>query len=400
MRKRHSLLRTFHRKSRIEPLEARQMLAGDVLVAVSGGNLIVSGDDLDNQVAIHSAAEPGQYLVVGLNGTHVSLADGDGTPPSDRGGEAAVAPENGVIVNGVHRGARIRMGDGDDLVAVNNAHFHSDVSINTGAGGDTVIVGTLPPNSDGHPVLEGDTGEGTSEDPSTQPDVRVGIRGSLHIRTGADGDTVRVDNANIGRNLALATGEGEDHVGLGHRPASNPDEPGAGIPGAVGKEGEDPNATLHVRGRVRVALGAGNDELGMNHVHARAIAATGGVGDDHIAANGTASRSLFISGGRGEGIDTVNVHNGDAQMAAIRTGGGDDKVAITDSTFGLLAAGLGDGNDALVLGGTWARLALLSGGPGEEDLFRILGENMIAHQRIRGFELPPVQNDDNGDQVA
>lgn len=393
----HKPRRNSWRKARIESLEARQMLAGDVLVAVAGGNLVVTGDDLDNQIAIYSWAEPGQFVVVGLNGTNVSMANGNGSPPGEGGGEGLVAPENAVVVNGVRRGARIRMGDGDDLVVINDARFNGNVSIATGEGDDTVRIGVPVPGPNGPPIAEGDE---LPTEPDASPDVSVGnvsvgIRGSLRIRTGAGGDTVRVDNANIGRNLAVVTGGGDDSVSLGHRPAADPGAEGEteGVP-----HGDGPDASLRVRGRVHVRLGEGNDELGIRGVRARAIAATGGVGDDDIGVAGTDSRALFISGGRGDGADRVNVRNANARMAAIRTGGGDDHVAITDSAFGLLAVGLGEGNDVLALGGTSARLALLSGGPGEEDLFRNLGENMLAHQRIRGFELPPVSEDDANDE--
>ena len=86
------------RRARIEALETRQLLAGDVMVGVVGGNLVVQGDELGNQVAITAGAEPGSYVVRGLDGTNIVQASGEA-------GEGPAVHE--VVVTGVTRGARI-----------------------------------------------------------------------------------------------------------------------------------------------------------------------------------------------------------------------------------------------------------------------------------------------------
>src|SRR5262249_14916053 len=54
--------RTLH----VEQLEGRAMLAGNVTASVSGGNLIIRGDNVDNGVVI-SQTDPGTYLVTGID---------------------------------------------------------------------------------------------------------------------------------------------------------------------------------------------------------------------------------------------------------------------------------------------------------------------------------------------
>ena len=68
-------------------------------------------------------------------------------------------------------------------------------------------------------------------------------------------------------------------------------------------------------------------------------------------------------------------------------GDGADQVAIQDSTTQFLFAALGGGDDTLLLGGVQARLAILSGGAGDGDTLTLLGENMIRHRLVSGFEI-------------
>src|SRR3990170_3444629 len=95
------------RRGRFELLEQRQLLAGDVLVNVVDGILMVRGDALDNKIMIAAGAEAGDFVVTGLDGTTVHE---DGQTP---GAE--------VTVTGVHS-AKVGLGAGNDLVAVVGAN--------------------------------------------------------------------------------------------------------------------------------------------------------------------------------------------------------------------------------------------------------------------------------------
>ena len=48
---------------RFEQLEHKRMLAGDVMVDVVDGVLVIEGDELGNQIAITSGANPGEWFL-------------------------------------------------------------------------------------------------------------------------------------------------------------------------------------------------------------------------------------------------------------------------------------------------------------------------------------------------
>jgi hypothetical protein len=324
------------RTLRIESLEQKQMLAGDVLVDVVNGVLTLRGDDLANQVVVNSGEQPGSYVIHGLDGTRVLLAD---ETPDD------TVENSTLVVEGVRRGVIVNLGAGDDLLRVHDAVFRSNVAINMGAGNDRVAIGVLPPATETETTLVDDE---TGED---VPSVRLSQ--NLLIRTGEGNDTVVIDDT-VGRgSVAVLTGEGDDTVRLG-----------------LVEETDDEEATVDVNvsfGRgVAVDLGAGADSLIVNHLRAGGFHANGGAGADTMRIAGIHSLAIHVSGGVGEDSDDV---------------------AITDAVTRLLAVSLGGGDDKLSLGGVKAQLALLQGGRGEADTLTLLGENMIRHRRVAGFEI-------------
>lgn len=366
------------RRLRIESLEQKQLLAGDVLVNVVNGALNIQGDDLDNQIAVSSGQEPGTYLIRGLNGTNVIMAGDDTTDDTTGDTTNGAAPERAVVVEGVRRGIRANMGDGDDTVILNDLRVRRSVSINTGAGDDNVLVGVQPPDGPGPMPAATDAVE---EDAAT--DVSVAIRGSLNIRTGLGSDDVAINNTRGGGRLRVAAGADADTVRIG-RPevaADDTGEPGDGeeLVTAADDATATPEADVAFRRGVRVHLGAGQDTLAVNDLSTRHLRAHGGEGDDTMRLNGVHSRTIAVYGGRGDGADTVG---------------------IRDSATHVLFAALGDGDDTLNLGGVRAQLALLSGGAGDGDTLNELGENRIRYQRAIGFELgsdSEAENENRGE---
>jgi hypothetical protein len=214
------------------------------------------------------------------------------------------------------------------------------------------------------------------------------IKGGLRIVTGGGedrgisvDDDIDVVDVNIGRGLQIHTGDGVDDVLLKNINVGSNMAP---------KTGNSPSH--QTSGRVHVGLGDGTDRLVMSDIHAGRIVARGGEGNDEIRVGGTESRLLAIHGGRGEGSDRIKLSGVKAELASVRTAAGDDQVRVTDSAFKVLSVQLGEGSDSLAMSGVSARLAALSGGPGDADLLEQLGENLIAHERIRGFELPAVDD--------
>lgn len=339
------------RRFQLESLEPKQMLAGDVAVSVVNGTLFVQGDELDNQIAITSGETPGSYVIRGLAGTNVSMDDGDS--PTD------AAATQQVVVNGVRHGIHARMGEGDDVVHLNDLQTRGNVTIATGEGSDIVRVGrgpNLPEMSDDDRV------------PLAEPSVAIG--GNLLIRTGNGDDTVVVDHT-VGRGrLAISTGADSDAVRIGQR-----DLQIMGEDEETGENGGVSQFAPDVRfAAVNLHLGAGDDTASVSDTTARhSVSVQAGAGNDGVRLAGVRAQTIAIDGGRGEFTD---------------------KVAIRDSSTRLLFAALGDGNDVLTLGGVRAQLALLSGGRGDGDALNEVAENFIRRQRVIGFELPSTDDPD------
>lgn len=106
---------TFH----LEPLEARQMLAGNVTAVVNGaGDLIVNGDASANAISV-AVDSLGDVTVTGHDDTQVDTS----------GIDRAVS---GDIV--------IRLRGGDDWVTIDNELATADVRVSGSGGNDTLTV--------------------------------------------------------------------------------------------------------------------------------------------------------------------------------------------------------------------------------------------------------------------
>jgi hypothetical protein len=316
------------RKLRLESLEQKQMLAGDVTVSVVNGVLTLQGDDLDNQVAVSSGETAGTYVIQGLDGTLLHLGDAEGTSE--------------LLVEGVRRGVIANLGDGNDVLRINEASFRGNVAINMGEGDDRVSIGVVP-----------EVASEVEDDPTVDlPSVQFGQ--NLVIRTGAGDDTVVINDTRGRGVLGVSTGEGDDTVRLGL--ASEGEEEA---------ELDDEVLVSFVHG-VALDLGAGDDGLFVNHLRSGGFHANGGAGADTMRINDVKTHVMNITGGRGEDADSVVLNEVATQLLTVHMGAGDD---------------------SLTLSGVKARLALLHGGIGEADTLTLLGENLIRHRRVAGFEV-------------
>lgn len=386
--------RTRRDQLRMERLENKALLAGEVLVNVVGGHLLITGDAEANQIAVSSGEDPGSFVIRGLDGTTVSMADApDGTPPGSE-----------LTVEGVRGNVRIATGDGDDVVRINRARFARSLAIGTGEGNDTVLIGVPAPSAPA--AAEADGEASAEEDPAV--DANVAVRGSVRIATFAGEDVVRVADTAIGGHLAVLTGADSDRVVLGADPETPPAEGGAATDELVAESEEtdgdapDPHL-LRARGGILVSLGAGDDAASLRDVGSRRGVAVGGDGgSDRIALSDVdAGFSLLVNGGRGDATDNVVLDDVRARFAAVRTGDGADRVRIADSAFAALAVSTGGGDDIVGVAGTKARVAVFLGGPGEDTLNEGEG-NEFGTKIVRNFEIPapPTDGGASGDAGA
>ena len=181
-----------------ERLEDRALLAGNVAASISGGNLRIVGDSLDNQVLVERAGA-----------TQVRL-----TPLGDTTVNGSSEP---VTLGGFKKGISLNAGSGDDEFqfageADRKFHVFGNVNLNTNSGNDTLEFTNFRVGR----VLSISTGDG---DDQVLASGDVGGSGlavfkpsSIHM--GAGNDTVQLANTYFAKNITLNAGAGDDNVDL------------------------------------------------------------------------------------------------------------------------------------------------------------------------------------------
>lgn len=226
-----SAARQFGRRRRaIEQLEARALLAGNVLVQLQNGNAVITGDNAANQLEITGGLN--SILVRGLDGTTInggtdtfSLAStatfsgsllislGQGNDSVTIGGDVSLAGvrvlgEAGddtisVVSSTVNGSLVIDAGDGNNTVTLLSSQFKSNVAlISTGP----ALISLREARIDGR--LSVDTG--VSDDQVSVDSSTIGGNASFRVRTGDD--VVALRNATLNRELYVDAGRGDDVV--------------------------------------------------------------------------------------------------------------------------------------------------------------------------------------------
>jgi large repetitive protein len=237
----------------IERLEERTLLTGNVVAHVVAGNLFISGDNKNNEIALQSTTG-GALQLSSLDGTTtINGGSGPFTTSSVTGGVVITfGSGNDVLqvggsstVTSLPHGLLIILGNGSDQVQIENTSIGGSVTILGGNGGDTIAVGS----------------------PSTTSDVSIG--GSLGIFGGNGADTIAVFDADIAYNLIMTDGNGDDHLQVGF-------DEGLGI------IGENESATGHVNVGQNLWIMVGN---GLDHIAVADVDVTGNL--DVLCGNGS-----------------------------------------------------------------------------------------------------------------
>ena len=147
----------------VQCLEHRRMLAGNVSVSALGGDLRIDGDDAANELVITGTAIPGEYRIVGGNGTTINGL-------------------NEVTISGVNDDFRIKLKGGNDEIGFFLGSVPDDLQIRTGKGDDIVFL------------LAFDVGD------------------DADIRTGSGDDAAGIDECTVGDRIKIRTESGHDQV--------------------------------------------------------------------------------------------------------------------------------------------------------------------------------------------
>jgi hypothetical protein len=330
-----------------EALERKQMLAGDVVVSLIDGNLFVAGDLADNQIVVTAGETAGSLVIQGLEGTVVK-----------RGLAGQPAPATGLVVEGVRGNVTVNMGAGDDTVAFHDVELPRGLVVNGGLGADVVRVGAAedadPPGAD-----------------DSLDDPNVAVRGSLLVRTGAGDDTVVVGSVRTGGVLGISTDGGNDSVSLGaaEGDATADDAPatlraGLGVDVALG-DGDDDLVARDVaaRGVLGVGGGRGADDIDLVDVRTAFLGVAGGFGEagDLISLTDVHAEHAGIQ--LGDGADEVEIVDSAFSSLGVALGAGDDTLTLTGTTAkrALLAGGGGEADEYVDGGGNELARVLITG---------------------------------------
>jgi hypothetical protein len=355
------------RKLRIEALERRAMLAGNVTVSVSGGTLNIRGDGEDNAIFV-SEVEQGVYAVVGFD-------DLEGNPTFVNGDENGV-----VVIGGVTRDINIDLKGGDDLLAIGNDEgdlldLIAECELNFGEENEDPEIESLL-----EVVPEGSqtfvprdliirTGDGND-----QVALIVAVSRTANINLGQHDDAIAVGDSQFGDDLIIKTDKGFDFVCV--------------VDNVVGDQlniqtGDDSDA-VHVEGleadNALIDTGKGHDEVGFFEASLdRTLSIKTGDGDDVVELEEfELGDDLLVD--TGAGADSVFADSFiAADLVKVVTGSGDDPdVELSSFNAKNVLIDTGSGND-----GT------------DDDRSPITVENASVEQDIKiftgsGFDLVDV----------
>src|SRR5687767_2123084 len=155
---------------RVDALESRRLLSGDVLAKVIGGKLLLLGDNQDNAVVINDdGLASGQLRLTASGGTTIN---GSAEP---------------VVLSGITRGIAVRLEDGADGITLDGitAGGKSGVSINGSGGADTIKI------------------------------LNSAITGRTKIRAGGGDDVIELTGSTFSARFDLNTSGGHNSLLLG-----------------------------------------------------------------------------------------------------------------------------------------------------------------------------------------
>ena len=165
----------------LEALEPRTLLSGNVLVAASGGNLLITGDTSANDIVLS-----------GFMGNVTVASGGSATTINGAAGPTLFA--------GITKNVTVNLLAGDDALDLNGLHVSGGLTVNMGEDNNTVSV--EDGSYDGNVNITGGSGVDTIN--ATGP----GIRGSLTIAHGNGVSQVILTDMHVAKGMTVASGAG------------------------------------------------------------------------------------------------------------------------------------------------------------------------------------------------
>jgi hypothetical protein len=330
-----------HRKLRMEQMEARQMMAGDVFAFMQNGNLILNEatgqSGLDNSVAIQRISDTVVRVIGKPTLTDGTVSKINGNPSAD----FTINPNTSLTVN---------FGGGSDaftFAPVGGEVKFKEIHINVAAPSQTITRTDVRPTAS-LPVFP-------RPDNDTVFLERFSTKGAVSINTGVGTDSVNILNARIGTsgatpaNVSINTGAGADFVRVRSSVENTLITGTLDVQTFSSALEADTDTvifdTFGVKGDVHVRTGGGKDTISMTTV-----------GVDH--------KLDFDAGGD---VDTATLNG----------------VSALDS----IMAKLGEGDDTLITSDLFTNNLTLDGGGGFDQLTKKADPHFSGKRTQTGWEL-------------
>ena len=280
--------KSFRQKYRFayQALEKRNLLAGDVSVALEGSTLVVSGDELSNQIDVQQN-DSGEVIFTGRDSTTVN-------------------GQTEFSFTGSFDRTRFELGDGDDEVVLDGFEAEREFRFIGGDGNDR-LEATEVTARNFH--IRGNAGDDSIQF------TQSSSQSSAYIFLGDGDDVAAIVSLEVGRNFKVFGNGGDDTF------SSN---------------------ALSVDRKFRLNLGSGNDQAlisGETNVQ-RSTKIRLGSGDDFLAvqpdlndANATFERNTLVNTGSGDDAVAIGTSSQFNSRARFRGQSGTDSIDIGGAEF-------------------------------------------------------------------
>ena len=178
------------RKSRLESLEQRRLMAGDVLAVLEGSLLTIEGDNLDNQIVM-TRNVTGAIVITGQDGTLVNGLTSMRFPAAQ--------------LNAVE----VRMGDGNDALTLRGLVIANDINVNLGAGNDRLTSQAAAASTiNGSMSVMGEGGNDVIQL------AGITVREDLNIDGGTGTLNATINAANVDKVMSIISDEADDIISI------------------------------------------------------------------------------------------------------------------------------------------------------------------------------------------
>ena len=367
------------KKLRLESLENRCLLAGNVTASLAGIDLNITGDNLGNTISVESFGA-GKVQVRGF-GTSIN-----GSPDA-------------VKVFSVSGSINIHMNAGADVVRVTNLVIRDNLNVDLGAGNNEILLGQ---SASGDNIRFGGTPSGplyvqdnlsvignTANDRVFQSNLHVSGVGTVSLGDG--NDTVQLDrpagstaNVEYGGLFQVFLGVGADSLSINGLVV---DDNMVVTDGANSASISITNMDVH--GSLTMTTANFADSIGIQNTNVRnTLTVNSQGGYDSLSISAIADH-LNINAGSGN--DDVHVSSANVKVLNAVMGSGADQLDLLSDTTDQVFAFGGDGDDLFLVRNTRAIDAIFNGDAGD-DTYR---DSLVLPNNISNLDLNSIEHEEH-----